>query len=101
MHVSRGSVQVNVPQCLMQKLMLFQCHVEKRFVVRAVPVSAILGSVRGGFLAFIGFKWELPVWSALASLLNCPAHNSRLYWALTSNQGGNSDRLSDGRWIFS
>ena len=54
--------------------------------MRAVPVSAILGSVRGGFLAFIGFKWELPVWSALASLLNCPTHNRRLYWALTSNQ---------------
>ena len=54
--------------------------------MRAVPVSAILGSVRGGFLAFIGFKWELPAWSALASLLNCPAHNMRLFWALTSNQ---------------
>ena len=55
--------------------------------MRAVPVSAILGSVRGVFLAFIGFKWELPVWSALASLLNCPAHNMHLYWALTSDQG--------------
>ena len=67
-------------------VVLVPCREEKRFVVRAVPVSAILGSVRGGFLAFIGFKWELPVWPALASLLNCPAHNMRLFWALTSNQ---------------
>ena len=58
-------------------VVLVPCVEENRFVVRAVPVSAILGSVRGGFLAFIGFKWELPVWSALASLLNCPAHNRR------------------------